>query len=270
MKQRVISAAVAAVIVIPLFIIGGWPFNLGVAIIAALAFIEIMKLKESHSALPNIIRIIGFLAIELVTLSGYNVAFSIYNGISFVSVASTCLLLLIPTIFIAKDKYTTRDALYLIGFILFVGTFLNLLISIRAFNRELLIYLVLIAVITDTFAYIIGMLIGKHKLIPSVSPKKSIEGSVGGSLLGTIVASAFYMNIVSNVWNVVIVVIMTLILSILGQIGDLLFSKIKRENKIKDFSNIMPGHGGILDRLDSLSFIVLGYIILFNIINMFI
>jgi phosphatidate cytidylyltransferase len=62
------------------------------------------------------------------------------------------------------------------------------------------------------------------------------------------------------------VIIITLILSIVGQFGDLLFSKIKRENEIKDFSNIMPGHGGILDRLDSLMFVILAYIILFSVI----
>ena len=261
MKTRVISAIVAAIIVVPLVIIGGWVFSLGVAVLAALAFLEIIKLKESHGNLPNIIRLLGFLALELVTL--YNP--STY-GLSYITVVSTVLLLLIPTIFIKKDKYTTRDALYLIGFILFIGSFFNILISVRKISIYLLIYLVLVAVITDTFAYIIGSLIGKHKLIPSVSPKKSVEGSVGGSLLGTVVATIFYVNLINNKWNIIVVIIMTLVLTILGQIGDLLFSKIKRENKIKDFSNIMPGHGGILDRFDSLSFIVFGYILILNII----
>ena len=263
MKTRVISAIVAAIIVVPLVLIGGWVFNLGVAVLAALGYLEIIKLKESHNNLPNIIRLFGFLALELVTLYNSNT-----YGLSYISIVSTLLLLLIPTIFIPKDKYTTRDALYLIGFIILIGSFLNILITIRKISIYLLIYLVLIAVITDTFAYIIGSLIGKHKLIPSVSPKKSIEGSVGGSLLGTIVATIFYVNMLKVDSNILIIVIMTLVLSILGQIGDLLFSKIKRENKIKDFSNIMPGHGGILDRFDSLSFIILGYTLISNILSL--
>ena len=120
---------------------------------------------------------------------------------------------------------------------------------------------------TDTFAMLIGCLIGKHKLIPKVSPKKSVEGSIAGSLLGTVIATLYYYNVITNNVNLLGLIVMTLFLTILGQLGDLFFSKIKRENDIKDFSNIMPGHGGILDRLDSLSFIVYGYIIIINVLK---
>ena len=270
MKTRVISAIVAAIIVIPLFLLGGWIFNLGVVIIASLAYLEILKLKESHKNFPNIIRVLGFLALALTVLSGFNIGFYSY-GLSFLSISATCLLLLIPTVFIENDKYTTKDALYLVGFILLIGSFFNLLIAIRNTNggKWLLLYLVLIAVVTDTFAYVIGSLIGKHKLIPSVSPKKSVEGSVGGSVVGTIVCTIIYINLVSNEINMFLLIIMTFILTVVGQIGDLFFSKIKRENKIKDFSNIMPGHGGILDRLDSLSFIILCYTLIYNLLSLF-
>ena len=271
MKTRVISAIVAAAIVIPIFLLGGWVFQLGVVILASLAYLELLKLKESHKNFPNIVRLLGFLSLVHIVLYKNNL-YSV--GISYFSITLTFMLLLIPTIFIDKDRYTTKDALYLVGFILFLGGFFNLLISIRngrlsSINGKwLLLYLVLIAVVTDTFAYVIGSLIGKHKLIPSVSPKKSVEGSVGGSLVGTIICTIFFVNLVSNDKNIVIVVLMTLILTIIGQIGDLFFSKIKRENKIKDFSNIMPGHGGILDRLDSLSFITFSYILIFHVLTL--
>ena len=117
---------------------------------------------------------------------------------------------------------------------------------------------------TDTFAYIFGSLIGKHKMCPLISPKKSWEGSIFGSLVGTFVSCTFYHAMINTVSLKVVFV--TLILSIIGQLGDLFFSKIKRENGIKDFSNIMPGHGGILDRLDSLIMVVLAFIVLFGVI----
>ncbi|MDE5889014.1 MAG: phosphatidate cytidylyltransferase, partial [Bacilli bacterium] len=189
-------------------------------------------------------------------------------GASFATIGLVVLLLLIPSIFDKKDKYTTKEAFYLIGSTVVLGLFFNLLMLLFNGNKWVLLYLILIATMTDTFAMLIGCLIGKHKLIPDVSPKKSVEGSIAGSLLGTIIASVYYYTIVSSNINLVVLIIMTLVLSILGQLGDLFFSKIKRENDIKDFSNLMPGHGGILDRFDSMTFILYGYIIIINIINL--
>ena len=179
------------------------------------------------------------------------------------------LTLLIPSIFDKKGEYTTKEAFYLAGTTIMVGLFFNLIMLVYNINRWELLYLLAIATMTDTFAMLIGCLIGKHKLIPDVSPKKSIEGSIGGSVVGTIIASIFYYNVISNNINIFILILMTLALTVLGQLGDLFFSKIKRENNIKDFSNIMPGHGGILDRIDSFSFIVFGYIIITTILSLF-
>ena len=106
---------------------------------------------------------------------------------------------------------------------------------------------------TDTFAYIVGCLIGKHKLCPKLSPKKTIEGSIGGILGSVLLVSLLVVYTgLKPLWFFIVV---ALIGSVIAQIGDLTASKIKRMVGIKDFGFIMPGHGGILDRFDSILFV---------------
>ena len=108
---------------------------------------------------------------------------------------------------------------------------------------------------TDVGAYFVGSLIGKHKLIPEVSPKKSVEGSIGGIIFAAIcfVIYGFFIEKYTDYSaNYVVLVIAALILSVISQIGDLIASLIKREYGIKDYGKILPGHGGIMDRFDSI------------------
>lgn len=278
MKQRVISAIIAIIIVVPLLLLGGIPFSIGIGLLGAIALWELLKLKDNKKPLPILIKIISFICLELIIFNRLEGNF-IYNGIPYFPIIASALTLLIPSIFIDKEEYSTKEALYLLGTIVFIGIVFNTIIvlcnnTIFVNNNSiagqwLILYLFLIAACTDTFAMIIGCLIGKHKLIPKVSPKKSVEGSVAGSLMGTIICTLYYVNIIGDLklWQIIL---MTFILTVLGQIGDLFFSKIKRENEIKDFSNIMPGHGGILDRLDSFSFILIGYIFISLIFKFFI
>ncbi|MBR2446051.1 MAG: phosphatidate cytidylyltransferase [Clostridia bacterium] len=108
--------------------------------------------------------------------------------------------------------------------------------------------------VTDTFAYLFGRLLGKHKLIPEVSPKKTVEGSVAGIVFCTLYVMIFGF-VCTKIWDVTcnyaILAVLGVVLSIVGQIGDLAMSVIKREYDIKDYGKIMPGHGGALDRFDS-------------------
>ena len=108
---------------------------------------------------------------------------------------------------------------------------------------------------TDVGAYLVGSLLGKHKLIPDVSPKKSVEGAVGGVIFAIILfiiygAAVTYFS--DQTANYLILVITAFILSVVAQIGDLIASLIKREYGIKDYGTILPGHGGIMDRFDSI------------------
>ena len=112
--------------------------------------------------------------------------------------------------------------------------------------------------ITDTCAYFSGMLFGKHKLAPTISPKKTVEGAAGGAL-GTMLVMTVYALCVKHFaavnLNLPGVIILGILCGIFSQTGDLCASIIKREHGIKDFGHIMPGHGGVMDRFDSLIFV---------------
>jgi phosphatidate cytidylyltransferase len=119
----------------------------------------------------------------------------------------------------------------------------------------LLVYLALIVSFTDIFAFFFGIRFGKHKMAPTISPKKSWEGSFFGTVLGS--ATGISLVLLANVpylgeLSILQLVILSLFVSVFGQIGDLFASKIKRSVGVKDFGSLFPGHGGILDRFDSL------------------
>ena len=142
----------------------------------------------------------------------------------------------------------------------------NVLIIVRNFSLDYIIYLFLITIMTDTFAYFTGLLIGRHKLMEKISPKKTIEGVVGGTLMAVLIASTYYHIIIDGSLSYVNLILITMVLSLIGQVGDLVFSSIKRYYKQKDFSNIIPGHGGVLDRLDSIIFVALAFILFIDIL----
>ncbi len=131
----------------------------------------------------------------------------------------------------------------------------------RGHCRFLVWFCLASAVFTDTFAYFSGVKLGKHKLCPKISPKKTVEGAVGG-ILGTLVinlaslaicnAWVFHRAIPIPLW---VMAIFSVVLSVISMLGDLSASTIKRNFGIKDFGNIIPGHGGIMDRMDSISFV---------------
>ena len=259
MKLRIISALILAVILVPIVYFGNTVFSIAVGFLGILALKELVDLKVSHKKIPGFVFFIGMACLLFLILSDHD-SYSIMFGLTYRGLAITALAMLIPTLF--YKEYNTKEAFFMIGSIVFLGLALNGMILIRKFSLEKFLFLLLIPILTDTFAYIVGSLIGKHK-VSKISPKKSWEGCIGGSLIGTIGATLFYINFVSNS-NIIGVAVVSLVLTIVSQFGDFIFSKIKRENEIKDFSNIIPGHGGILDRFDSLIAVMLMSLILFS------
>ena len=261
MKKRILSAIVMLLICIPIIYFGDKAFRIGIAVVSMLALREMIDLKKSHHKIPKAVELISYLALLFIVLAEYE-GYSILFGITYKGIAILLLSILSLCLFYKKEEYTATDALVLIGTILLLGTAFNTMILVRNLGLWDFCSLILIFILTDTFALFCGMAFGKHKLIPHVSPNKTWEGSIGGTLIATVGVSVFYHYLVSPVtWKIVLGI---LILSGIGQIGDLIFSKIKRENNIKDFSNLIPGHGGVLDRLDSTITIMLGYLIIYS------
>lgn len=266
MKTRVISALVALAIVIPLIVMGGTPFNIGVYIISIIALKEFLDIKGSKKQMPIFIQLIAYIFITVIILNNVNTVSEIFT-LDYRILSSMFMAFLIPTVlYHERSKYSINDAFYLMGGLLFLGISMSLLILVRNISLNLLIFLLLIPIITDIFAYITGMLIGKHKLLEDISPKKTIEGMIGGTLMGVFVSAMYHHTVIDPTFSKVQLLAICTFLSILGQYGDLVFSAIKRYFGRKDFGNIMPGHGGILDRLDSIIFVLLGFMFFINIL----
>lgn len=266
MTKRVLSAIIAGLILLPTLLIGGIYFTIAIYILSILGLHEFLKIKEQKKELPIFINLISYITLTVLVLFNQS-SDTLLFMIDFRIIASLFLVFLIPTVLYHNQKqYSVNDAFYLIGGVFFLGMSFSLVILLRSFNFDYLIYLLLITIVTDTYAYITGRLVGKHKLIEVVSQGKTWEGTLGGTLMGTFVGTAFYTLVIDSSLAIPSVILMTLFLSIIGQFGDLTFSAIKRYYGKKDFSNIMPGHGGILDRFDSIIFVVLGFMFFISIL----
>ena len=171
----------------------------------------------------------------------------------------TILLVLFAHIIATNMKITFKDVAYTFLGIFYVVFFMMFVALIDGMeNGKILIwYAIFAAWGTDIFAYFIGKKFGKHKF-SKVSPKKSIEGCIAGTI-GAILIILIYTYFVNTYFNLnysyIYIGIMATILSLIGQIGDFVASSIKRYVDIKDYSNLIPGHGGMLDRIDSLIFL---------------
>lgn len=266
MFQRIVSAFIALLVFVPIFILGGPIFNIAILVIAILGLKELLDAKRHQKEFPMFIEFITYVLLSLFILVNMTKSSLVFE-IDYRYIVGLFLAFTVPVVLYQdRAKYSIVDSLYLIGAVFFLGVSFSLMILLRNINLETIIYLFLITMITDTYAYLIGSLIGRHKLAEKTSPNKSWEGTIFGSIVGTFIGTLFYINFVNSSVELTTVIFMTLFLSVIGQFGDLYFSSIKRYYKIKDFSNIMPGHGGILDRCDSIIFVILGYMFFISII----
>lgn len=257
MKTRIITAAVMAMVGIPILIFSKYiVFPIALSILSAIAVFEMMRVLGVHK---NFLLTLPLYAIALAmpTLSYF---FAKDHTLAFIlATAAFLFAYLIYAFFVAvfmrgNLKYAKvceifASAVYLIISFTAFGT-------IRYLTNGLwnLIIILVAAWGSDVFAYFTGRFFGRHKLIPEVSPKKTVEGSIGGIVCATLLM-ILYGFIASKATalepNYIVLAICGFVLSAVSQVGDLIASLIKREHDVKDYGNIFPGHGGVMDRFDS-------------------
>lgn len=258
MKKRVVSAFLMILIFALCIIISSKIFAILMLICGNLCLKELIDIKYKNKYI-DFVKFVCYLSISILILNGVFFKFNTLFTLIF-----PILSIITPIIFYNDNKkYNMEDSLYLIGITFFLGIAFNIIVYLREIDIALCLYIFLVACLTDTYAYIGGSLIGRHKLT-EISPKKTIEGSILGSFMGTILASIYYLTVI-DANNIFKVLLMTFILTVLSEFGDLVFSSIKRHFKIKDYSNIISGHGGMLDRFDSIIYVALSYVLVLTI-----
>ena len=251
--SRVISAIVGALILIFVIFLGGWVFKIALMLVALVGLFEFYSVVQRGKI--KLINLVGFISAVLIFIA---TDFNMRDSIFFILLITIIFLFMVS---IFSKKYGFNDIMItMLGLVYPTLSFITiLLISKVAFpiNNLALILLFLLTWSSDTFAYFSGKLLGKHKLSPDLSPKKTIEGAVGGVIgpiaIGMIcwAVGNFYFNFSIDWYHFLVI---GLICGIFSQFGDLSASFIKRNYDAKDFGYIMPGHGGILDRFDSVLF----------------
>lgn len=275
MKKRTITGIVMFLVIVPFLVIDVLIIPLQVLIGLALIVgaIELMRMfNKEYSIVTKIYVILLTLLLYLSIILPIDTNYILLTLLIIVGI------LLLLSAF--NEEFTGDNLGKHLTTILYVGLSTSALMSIRFLGVRFILYLLAITSITDVFAYLIGTKFGKHKMAPNISPNKSWEGAISGTIIAvTIVSlgSIFYGKIftgifvnadgietlIDNVGNFgtlplylksIIIICVTFLISISGQVGDLVASKMKRNYEIKDFGKVFPGHGGVLDRFDSAFF----------------
>ena len=257
LKSRVVSASILILFVAAIVVFNDlFPLalNIAVAVVSVFGVVEIVKALGLAKKLVLLMPSLVFAAVTPFLPGTYwhAVAYYVYTVVIFSS------------LIFYHETVTFREAAVIYSMTILIPTALETLIAIRTSGGSHGMFYVIIAVFAawaaDVGAFAAGSLWGKHKLCPSISPKKTVEGLIGGIALNVAAMLAFgfvfyqfYGGTVSV--NYVTLALIGLIGSAVSVVGDLSFSLIKRSCHIKDFSNILPGHGGILDRFDSVIFV---------------
>lgn len=245
---RLASGIVLMVITISLMICGGPPLFWVITAISLTGLFELYRTASIEKTFPALAGYIASIVTDILILN---------DKYEYLLMCIIFVLMIFMTCYVIKyPKYNSNQVTILLFGLIYVTVMLSFVFKVRFVqNGILLVWLIFIGAWgSDTCAYCTGKLIGKHKMPSELSPNKTIEGCIGGitgaALIGFIFAAVFYDD--HSVWWQLPII--GAVSSVISQIGDLAASAIKRNYSIKDYGNLIPGHGGILDRFDSIIF----------------
>lgn len=261
-KERTISAVILVIAALVSILPGGMILAAVLYVISIIGFLELTKACEVRTkdhtgryAGVNGLELMGVAVITCYYLVTYFTQDTSYS----VMIMLMALIAMMFVYVFGFPKFNANQVMNTYFSLIYAPVMLSFVFLTRQLENGIyLVWMIFISSwISDTCAYLVGVMIGKHKLAPVLSPKKSIEGSVGGIAGAALVGAVFgaYMDHVLGQGNfVVILTIVGGVGSVISQVGDLAASAIKRNHGIKDYGKLIPGHGGIMDRFDSVIF----------------
>ncbi|GFG42206.1 phosphatidate cytidylyltransferase [Streptococcus canis] len=254
MKERIIWGGIAAAIFLPFLIIGSLPFQLFVGVLAMIGVSELLKMRRLE--IFSFEGVFAMLAAFVLTVPMDHYLTSLPIDASFAGYGIIVFFLLAGTV-LNSSAYSFEDATFPIAASFYVGIGFQNLVNARLSGIDKVLLALFIVWATDIGAYMIGRQFGKRKLLPRISPNKTIEGSLGGIACAVLISFVF-MLIDRSVYaphHFFVMLLLVALFSIFAQFGDLVESAIKRHFGVKDSGKLIPGHGGILDRFDSMIFV---------------
>lgn len=249
-KTRLLSGIMLVIVALVTIITGDlvlFATLLGISLIGMQELYHAMGVREDKF---NSLEVVGYLGAVLYYMTIY------FDAQKYTMISLLFALVLIMGVYVfAYPKYQAEQIMACMFGILYVAVMLSYILKTRNLeNGAFLVWLIFLSSWgSDTCAYCVGMLIGKHKMAPVLSPKKSIEGAVGG-VLGAALLGAVYAAATGAKEHIADYAIICAVGAVISMIGDLAASAIKRNREIKDYGKLIPGHGGILDRFDSVIF----------------